>query len=227
MKLHSANLNWITPECEKTIARHARVSTKDPDRAEFVKLLSFCVRHGHWSVFEQASASFEVLTTRAISPQILRHRSFAFQELSQRYSDPSEVLVGDGNEFEFQLRLQALNNRQSSADEVAPEVRDYFLRNLKSIDSELKNLYHEMLDHGIAKECARNVLPEYTTTRLHISGTIRSFIHYVGLRGKENTQLEHRSIARSIGAILKKELPIVCTALKTVEDPSLTGWEFN
>ncbi len=227
MKLHSAELNWITPKSEKTIARHARVSTKDPEREEFTRLLSFCVRHGHWSVFEQASASFEIATTRAISPQLLRHRSFTFQELSQRYSDPSEVLPDVKDEFKFDLRLQAETNRQSSAEEISGDLRNYFWEKLKFIDQDIKSVYREMLELGIAKECARNVLPEYTTTRVHMSGTIRSFIHYVGLRGKENTQLEHRNIAHSIGRILKKELPIVYKAIKTVDDPSLAGWNFG
>ena len=101
------------------------------------------------------------------------------------------------------------------------------IKGIKFIDQDIKSVYREMLELGIAKECARNVLPEYTTTRVHMSGTIRSFIHYVGLRGKENTQLEHRNIAHSIGRILKKELPIVYKAIKTVDDPSLAGWNFG
>ena len=114
MKLHSADLDWITQDAEKVIARHARVSTKDPDRDEYEKLLTYCIKHSHWSVFEQASASFEISTTRAISPQILRHRSFVFQELSQRYCAPSETLDLEEKPFQFELRSQALKNRLSS-----------------------------------------------------------------------------------------------------------------
>jgi thymidylate synthase (FAD) len=226
VKLHSADLDWITPDAEKIIARHARVSTKDPDRAEYEKLLTYCIKHAHWSVFEQASASFEISTTRAISPQILRHRSFVFQELSQRYCAPNETLELEEQPFQFELRFQAQKNRQSSVDRLPVYMCKYFWDRLEILDSQIQSLYNEMLDSGVARECARNILPLYTPTRMHMSGTVRSFIHYVGLRGKEDTQKEHREIARSIGYRLARELPVVIKAVKESEDPSLSGWDF-
>jgi len=224
MQLHSAELNWITPEAEKTIARHARVSTENPNREEYSRLLAFCIKHGHWSVFEQASASFEVSTTRALSPQILRHRSFVFQEFSQRYSDPTEILRDSGDEFKFDLRSKGSTNRQSSHEQLPLYLREHFWDKFEDIDRQIKTVYAEMLQLGVAKECARNILPLYTPTRIHVTGSIRSFLHYVGLRGKEDTQLEHRQIARSIACILERELPIVIKAVKESEDPSLAGW---
>jgi len=225
MKLHSAQLDWITPEAEKVIARHARVSTKNPDRDEYAKLLGYCIKHGHWSVLEQASASFEILTTRAISPQILRHRSCAFQELSQRYCAPGETLEVQDKPFQFELRFQAEKNRQSSVDRLPVYLCESFWERLEGLDKEIQALYNSMLEAGVARECARNVLPLYTPTRLHMSGTIRSFVHYVGLRGKEDTQKEHRDIALSIGCRLVKELPIVVQALKDSDESSLEGWK--
>jgi thymidylate synthase (FAD) len=224
MQLHSAELNWITPEAEKTIARHARVSTENPDREEYSRLLAFCIKHGHWSVFEQASASFEVSTTRALSPQLLRHRSFVFQEFSQRYSDPTEILKDSGDEFKFDLRSQGATNRQSSLEQLPLYLREHFWDKFEDIDRQIKTVYAEMLQLGVAKECARNILPLYTPTRLHVTGTIRSFLHYVGLRGKKDTQLEHRRIAQSIARILERELPVVIQAVRDSDDPSLAGW---
>ena len=226
MQLHSAELNWITPEAEKTIARHARVSTENPEREEYSRLLEFCIRHSHWSVFEQASASFEISTTRAISPQLLRHRSFTFQEFSQRYSDPIQTLKDAGDEYKFDLRTKGLTNRQSSHEQLPLYLCEHFWEKLEDIDRQIKTLYAEMLQLGVAKECARNILPLYTPTRLHITGTIRSFIHYVGLRGRKDTQLEHRQIAHSIGYCLNKQLPTVIKAIKESTDTSLEGWDF-
>ena len=226
MELHSAELDWITPEAEQTIARHARVSTKDPHRAEYAKLLGYCIEHGHWSVFEQASASFEISTTRAISPQILRHRSFVYQELSQRYCDPIETLSVSDTPWKFELRAQAEKNRQSSQNILPLYMCEHFWEKLEDLDKQVKELYSEMLSKGVARECARNLLPLYTPTRLHMSGTIRSFIHYVGLRGQQDTQREHRLIARSIGYQLANLLPTVVKAIKDSEESSLKGWDF-
>lgn len=226
MQLHSAELDWITPEAEQTIARHARVSTKDPNRAEYAKLLSYCIKHGHWSVFEQASASFEISTTRAISPQILRHRSFVYQELSQRYCDPLDTLTVSDEPWKFELRTQAENNRQSSRNLLPLYLSEHFWDKLADLDEQIKELYKEMLSKGVARECARNMLPLYTPTRLHMSGTIRGFIHYVGLRGQEDTQREHRMIARAIGYELSRQLPTVIDAIKESEESSLKGWSF-
>ena len=223
--MHTAELDWITPHAEEVIARHARVSTKNPDRAEFKKLISFCIREGHWSIFEQASASFEILTTRAISPQILRHKTANFQELSQRYSNPWEVLEElDIDATDFSMRQQATSNRQSSSVEIPYEIQTQFRKQIQLLDKTARNLYEDMLDAGVARECARNILPLYTPTRLHMAATVRTFIHFVGLRGQSSTQLEHRKIALSIGRQLQKLLPTVTEALMEVEELSLSGW---
>lgn len=225
MRLHSASLDWITPEPEKVIARHARVSTKNPDRDEYEKLLSFCINHGHWSVFEQASASFEIFTTRAISPQILRHRSFVYQELSQRYCDPHDVLDVEGVPYQFELRFQAAKNRQSSSEPLPLYLHQEFWERFEIIDSMINDLYSELLSKGVSRECARNILPLYTPSRLHMSGNIRNFIHYVGLRGREETQKEHRQIALAIGRELAFRVPTIIKAVKKSDEKSLQGWE--
>ena len=224
--MHTANLDWITPNPEEVIARHARVSTKNPDRAEFKKLISFCIKHGHWSVFEQASASFEIWTTRAISPQILRHKTANFQELSQRYANPWEILQeADNDPTDFSLRQQATVNRQSSSVEIPYEIQKKFRKQIQLLDRTTRNLYEDMLDAGVARECARNILPLYTPSKLHMAASIRTFIHYVGLRGQGDTQLEHRKIALSIGSQLKELLPTITEALTEVEEPALSGWK--
>jgi len=226
--LHSAELDWLTPDAEKVIARHARVSTKNPDRDEYARLLAFCIKHGHWSVFEQASASFAILTTRAISPQILRHRSFVYQELSQRYTNPWETLEGEQIEdsYKVDLRFQGETNRQGSGEQLPLYLREVFWDKIKELDKLSQEVYNDLLAAGVSRECSRNVLPLYTPTRLHMSGTIRSFIHYVGLRGKEDTQLEHRQIARAIGYNLANHLPVVVSAIKESDESSLSGWSF-
>jgi thymidylate synthase (FAD) len=228
MQLHTAQLDWITPEAERVIARHARVSTKNPDREEYEKLLVYCIKHGHYSVFEQASASFGILTTRAISPQILRHRSFVYQELSQRYTNPWETLEGEELEdpYKVDLRFQGKTNRQCSGEQLPLYLREIYWDKIKELDRLSHEVYNELLDAGVSRECSRNVLPLYTPTRMHMSGTIRSFIHYVGLRGKEDTQLEHRQIARAIGYTLANHLPVVVAAIKESEESSLSGWDF-
>jgi|TARA_R110000803_G_C11970973_1_gene319728 thymidylate synthase (FAD) len=225
--MHTAKLDWITPDAEKIIARHARVSTSDPDREEYVRLLSYCIKHGHWSILEQANASFEIITSRAISAQILRHRSFSYQELSQRYCNPFEVVENSHDRpSEFSIRKQAEKNRQSSTDEIDPIFLADFRDRIYRLDAEIYSLYSEMLEAGCARECARNLLPLYTPTKLHMQGTIRSFVHYVGLRAKEDTQLEHQLIARQIAMILGIEMPTVTKAAVDSDDPALEGWKF-
>lgn len=229
--MHTAKLDWITPNAESVIARHARVSTKDPNREEYKRLLKFCIKHGHWSIFEQASASFEILTTRAISPQILRHRTANFQELSQRYSNPWEVLEEiDLPATDFSIRRQAEKNRQSSSSELPYEIQSQFRRRIELFDKTARHLYEDMLGAGVARECARNVLPLYTPTRLHMAAPLRTFIHYVGLRGQSDTQLEHRKIALCIGRQIKLQVPTVVEAildlLITSDESPLEGWRF-
>lgn len=228
-RLHSVSLDWITPEAERIVASHARVSTKDPDRGEAVRLLNYCIKHGHWSVFEQVCASFEIITTRAISPQILRHRSFTFQETSQRYCDPLDVLDQVTPEAPlFELRAQDQKNRQNSYafddDSVEQEFRDRIF----DLFERSQELYQDLLNAGVAKECARNALLMCVPTRLHMMGTLRSWIFYVGLRNAPGTQLEHRFIAQEIGQRLQQETPVIVEALvKSAEADSsngLAGW---
>lgn len=227
--LHFATLDWITPDAERVVARHARVSTTDPDREEFQKLLKYCIKHGHFSVFEQANASFEIITSRAIAAQILRHRSLSFQELSQRYSDPTDVLETlNRQSWRFSLRLQDPKNRQNSVDELHPDILNSFRIRLGTLYGQAQGLYKEMLDAGVAKECARNILPICTATRLHANGSLRSWIFYVGLRGAHGTQTEHKIIAMDIRKLLEQELPVITQALieyvEEVRPPNMDGW---
>jgi thymidylate synthase (FAD) len=230
-KLHSVSLDWITPEAERIVAAHARVSTKAPDRGEAVRLLKYCIKHGHWSVFEQVCASFEILTTRAISPQILRHRSFTFQETSQRYCDPSDVLeqvVGDAPLFE--LRAQDLKNRQNSFAFDDDRIEQGFRQRILDLFEESQDLYAEMVNAGLAKECARNILLMCVPTRLHMMGTLRSWIFYVGLRNAPGTQQEHRLIAQEIGQIIGDQVPVIRDALLEAasqdNNSGLSGWNY-
>ena len=227
--LHYATLDWITPEAERIVAKHARVSTADPDRAEFQKLLKYCIRHGHYSVFEQANASFEIITSRAIAAQVLRHKSLCFQELSQRYSDPTDVLETlNKHSWRFSLRLQDPKNRQNSIDELHPDILSSFRARLGTLYGQAEGLYKEMLEAGVAKECARNILPICTATRLHANGSLRSWIFYVGLRGAHGTQAEHKLIAQDIRKRLEIELPTITKALTEYVDevrpPNMDGW---
>lgn len=230
-KLHSASLDWITPEAERIVASHARVSTKDPQRGEAVKLLRYCIKHGHWSVFEQVCASFEVITTRAISPQLLRHRSFTFQESSQRYCDPLDVLDQVTEEAPlFELRAQDQKNRQNSFPFDDDQVEHNFRERVLELFNQSQTLYQEMIQAGVAKECARNALLMCVPTKLHMMGTLRSWIFYVGLRNAPGTQTEHRLIAQQIGNIIQTQTPVIVEALLETADsgsnPALTGWSY-
>jgi thymidylate synthase (FAD) len=227
--LHSVNLDWITEDAERVIARHARVSTKDPDKAEYEKLLKYCIKQGHWSIFEQVCASFEIITTRAISPQILRHRSFTFQETSQRYCDPLDVLGSlKQDACKFELRAQDLKNRQHSTEFKDKTVLQEFEQRVQDVYEDSLALYEDMLDAGVAKECARNILPLCVPTRLHMMGTLRSWLFYVGVRSSPETQKEHQQIARHIGHNLMLLLPTITSAVidsaSETKDRSLIGW---
>lgn len=209
--MHSAKLIWITPEAEKTIAHCARVSNpaNENNHATADKLLRYCIKHKHWSVFEMASMCVEIHTTRAISPQILRHRSFSYQEYSQRYAIPTDTFATVLPD----LRRQDDKNRQNSIDDLPSETLEYYQDKIDEHFRESVNLYESLLHSGVAKECARSVLPINTVTRLYMSGTIRSWLHYVDLRGDNGTQKEHMSIARSVGEILNTELPNISRAM--------------
>ncbi len=202
----------VTPDAEQTIAYCARVS--NPNNQEnhetMDKLLGYCIRHGHWSVFEMANMVLEINTTRAISPQILRHRSFTFQEFSQRYAS---TLEGLGGLYPPHLRRQDQKNRQNSTDDLKPDETQLFYRRIAQHFAEAEDLYMEMVSSGVAKECAREVLPLAAPTRLYMNGTIRSWIHYIELRSTAGTQLEHRQIAEAARDIFSEQLPIISRAL--------------
>ena len=195
--MHTAKLVWVTPNAEELIARLARVSNpKNENNPEYEKLIRYLIKHKHWSPFEMASMCVEINTTRAIAPQILRHRSFSFQEFSQRYAEAIDADVP-------QLRRQDKKNRQNSIDDLPFELKIGFQDRINDLFDECFDLYQDMLSAGVAKECARSVLPLSTETRLYMSGTIRSWLHYIDLRGDDSTQLEHRQIARHMAEYLR------------------------
>ena len=201
----------VTPDAEKTIAYVARVSNpKNQDNENFSGLLKYCIKHGHWSVFEQAFMTVEINTTRGLAAQILRHRSFTYQEFSQRYADSSML----GKEIPLpELRRQDDKNRQNSIDDVDPlMVQDFNSKMQKHFVNGMK-LYKEMLDAGIAKECARFVLPLATPTRIYMTGSVRSWIHYIDLRSAHGTQKEHMAVAEGVRSIFKEQFPTVAEAL--------------
>jgi thymidylate synthase (FAD) len=208
--MHHAELVWVTPDAEKLIGKIARVSNpKNEDNPNVEGLIRYLIKHKHWSPFEMASMCVEIKTTRAIAPQILRHRSFTFQEFSQRYAIPTETFPTVLPE----LRRQDTKNRQNSIDDLPSETTEFIKDKIDAHFREAVDLYNYMLDKGVAKECARSVLPINTCTRLYMSGTIRSWLHYVDLRGDNGTQREHQSIARSIGEILADQVPTITKAM--------------
>ena len=207
-------LIWITPDAESIITYCARVSNPKNQEANAnpERLINYLVKHKHWSPFEMASACFEVNTTRDISAQILRHRSFSFQEFSQRYSE-----VQQRPELP-NLRRQDLTNRQNSIDDfadVATPGQLSFEQRIAHLYSASYKVYQDLLDAGVAKECARKVLPINSPTRLYMSGTIRSWIHYLSVRTGPETQLEHRQIAQEIQTILINHLPSLTDVLNS------------
>ena len=208
--MHNAKLVWVTPDAEKLIGKIARVSNPtNEDNPNVEGLLKYLIKHKHWSPFEMASMCVEIHTTRAIAPQILRHRSFSFQEFSQRYAIPTDTFATVLPD----LRRQDLKNRQNSIDDLREETVEYYKEKIDQHFREGVRLYESMLHSDIAKECARSVLPLNTVTRLYMSGTLRSWLHYVDLRGDNGTQKEHMSIARSVGEILATEVPTVARAM--------------
>ena len=201
----------VTPDAEKTMAYVARVSNpKNQDNEKFAGLLGYCIKHGHWSVFEQAHMTVEINTTRGLAAQILRHRSFTYQEFSQRYADSS--LLGDTIPLP-ELRRQDLKNRQNSTDDLdALVVQDFNSKMQRHFVDGMK-LYKEMLDAGVAKECARFVLPLATPTRLYMTGSVRSWIHYIELRSAHGTQKEHMNLVENVRSIFTEQFPTVAEAL--------------
>jgi len=200
-----------TPNAEKSMAYIARVSNpKNQDNDDFSKLLGYCIKNEHWSVFEQAYMTLQIETTRGIAAQILRHRSFTFQEFSQRYADSRQL----GEIPIPELRRQDNKNRQNSISDLSKEIINKFNEKIKSQFNLNKQLYEEMLEAGIAKECARFVLPLATPTRIYMTGSCRSWIHYINLRTGHGTQKEHMDIAKECKSIFSQEYPVVATALK-------------
>jgi len=201
----------VTPDAEQHMAYVARVSNpKNQDNDKFAGLLKYCIQHGHWSVFEQAFMTVEINTTRGLAAQILRHRSFTYQEFSQRYADSSML----GNEIPLpELRRQDDKNRQNSIDDVDPlVVEDFNLKMQRHFVDGMK-LYKEMLEAGIAKECARFVLPLATPTRIYMTGSVRSWVHYIDLRSAHGTQKEHMAVAEGVRKIFVEQFPMVSEAL--------------
>ena len=203
----------ITPDAEQMMAYIARVSNpSNQDNEKYSGLLKYCIKHNHWSVFEQSSMSLEIETSRAIAAQILRHRSFTFQEFSQRYA--ASTALGD---FDLpELRKQDTKNRQNSTNDLEPELIDKFEKQMITLFSSSKALYEQMLSQGVAKECARMVLPLCTPTRIYMTGSCRSWIHYINLRSAHGTQKEHMQIAEKCRKIFIEQFPNVSEALEWV-----------
>lgn len=209
--MNSVKLVTVTPDAEKIMGYVARVSNpKNQDNPNVAGLLSYCIKHNHWSVFEQATMTLEILTTRGIAAQILRHRSFTYQEFSQRYAD-SSMLAGVIPLVE--LRRQDTKNRQNSIDDVNPFIRQKYEILMQHHFKEAMNLYQDMLESGIAKESARFVLPLAIPTKIYMTGSVRSWIHYIDLRSANGTQKEHMDIALGAKRIFTCTFPTVAAAL--------------
>jgi len=205
----------VTPDAEKQIAYCARVSNpNNQDQDNYSKLIKYCIDHRHWSIFEMAYMTLEINTTRGLAAQILRHRSFTFQEFSQRYADTN--LLSEEIPL-FELRRQDTKNRQNSTDDIDQEIVYRWNSKLREHFAKSKGIYDGMIKDGIAKECARFVLPLATPTRLYMSGSLRSWITYIALREKSGTQKEHMNIASQCKSIFCEQFPIISEALGGVD----------
>ena len=208
--MNNVHLVTVTPDAEKMMAYIARVSNpKNQDNQDFKKLIQYCINHEHWSVFEQAYMTLQIETNRGIAAQILRHRSFTFQEFSQRYADSTQL----GEIPIPELRRQDKKNRQNSISNLPTNVSKDFQQRIEVQFKEALNLYQEMLEKGVAKECARFILPLATPTRIYMTGSCRSWIHYINLRSGHGTQKEHLIIANQCREIFSKQFPTVSIAL--------------
>ena len=202
----------VTPDAEQHMAYVARVSNpSNQGNDNFAGLLRYCIKHQHWSVFEQAFMTVEINTTRGLAAQILRHRSFTFQEFSQRYADTnlldSVIPIPD-------LRSQDSKNRQNSNDDIPQEKKKEYQALISRHFSEAMDLYNALLQEGVAKECARFVLPLATPTRIYMTGSVRSWIHYIDLRSAHGTQKEHMDVAEGVRRIFTEQFPVVAEALE-------------
>ena len=203
----------VTPDAEKTMAHIARVSNPDnQDNPNYAGLLKYCIKHNHWSVFEQSTMTLEIETTRAIAAQILRHRSFTFQEFSQRYAASTAL----GSIELPKLRKQDKKNRQNSTDDLDPKVIQSLNMQMGTLFGSSLALYNQMLELGVAKECARMVLPLCTPTKIYMTGSCRSWIHYINLRSAHGTQKEHMDIAEACRKVFTEQFPAVSEALEWV-----------
>jgi len=215
LKKMNVNLISVTPDAEKNIAYCARVSNPNNQENENIAgLLKYCIKHKHWSIFEMAFMTLEINTTRGLAAQILRHRSFTYQEFSQRYADSS--LLAEKIPM-FDLRRQDTKNRQNSIDDIDEFTKQEFEIQIQRYFAEGMDLYQAMLDKGIAKECARFVLPLATPTRIYMSGSVRSWIHYIDLRSANGTQKEHMDIANECKCIFAGQFPVIAEALGWME----------
>ena len=209
--MQQVRLISATPDAEKLMAYCARVSNpSNQENDNYSKLLAYCIKHQHWSIFEQAFLTVEINTTRGIAAQILRHRSFTFQEFSQRYADTT--LLGEHIPM-FELRRQDTKNRQNSIDDVDDATKQLWTYHILDYFKRGKEIYDGLIADGIAKECARFVLPLATPTRIYMSGSIRSFIHWIQLRSSNGTQKEHMLLANQTKEIFKQQFPITSEAL--------------
>jgi thymidylate synthase (FAD) len=210
--MQQVKLVSFTPNAEQHIAYCARVSNpNNQDNDKFAGLLKYCIKHKHWSIFEQAFMTLEIETTRGLAAQILRHRSFTFQEFSQRYADSS--LLSETIPLP-ELRRQDTKNRQNSIDDLDPEFVALSNKQIETYFAQGMSLYQHLLDNGVAKECARFVLPLATPTRLYMSGSLRSWMHYIDLRAANGTQKEHMEIAEMCKSIFKEQFPVIAEALE-------------
>ena len=207
----NVKLVTVTPDAEQLMAYIARVSNpSNQENEKYSGLLKYCIKHNHWSVFEQSTMTVEIETTRAIAAQILRHRSFTFQEFSQRYADTNLLEAIQLPE----LRRQDTKNRQNSIDDLDPEVVEKLNKQMKTLFSSGQALYNQMIESGVAKECARMVLPLCTPTRIYMTGSCRSWIHYINLRSGHGTQKEHMVIAKAVKDVFVEQFPAVSEALE-------------
>ena len=206
--MHNVRLVHTTPDAEQLIAYMARVSNPDnQDNPESERLIRYLIKHKHWSPFEMVNMCVQIETTRSVAAQILRHRSFSFQEFSQRYAQVAEPAMIP------QLRRQDTKNRQTSVDDLDPyTVKDFTIK-INSLFELSESLYKEMLQAGVAKECARDVLPLSTPTKLYMNGTLRSWLHYTELRCANGTQYEHKLIADQVKGIIEQEFPTIYAAM--------------
>ena len=204
----------VTPDAEKTMAYIARVSNPaNQDNENYSKLLAYCIKHNHWSVFEQSTMTLEIETNRGIAAQILRHRSFTFQEFSQRYADTN--LISENIPLP-ELRRQDTKNRQNSTDDLPVDLKSELYAKIQDHFDAAQNLYKELLQADVAKECARFVLPLAVPTKIYMTGSCRSWIHYINLRSAHGTQKEHMDIALECKKVFSEQFPTVAEALEWI-----------